>query len=107
VSFTWREAIDIWRGLQAENRVTAKMSEAYGSGTARGRGAREKLDKCLKRVEVLIARYNEVEAAEQGRQDGPGEARAEHPEGAARRGSLDADLRAHSAASCARLATRW
>jgi len=63
VSFTWREAIDIWRGLQAENRVTAKMSEAYGSGTPEGEERGEKLDKCLKRVEVLIARYNEVEAA--------------------------------------------
>jgi RNA polymerase primary sigma factor len=63
VSFTWREAIDIWRGLQAENRVTAKMSEAYGSGTPEGEERGEKLDKCLKRVEVLLARYNEVEAA--------------------------------------------
>ena len=34
--FTWREAITIWRGLQGENRVTAKMSESYGSGTPDG-----------------------------------------------------------------------
>jgi RNA polymerase primary sigma factor len=63
VSFTWREAIDIWRGLQAENRVTAKMSEAYGSGTPEGEERGEKLDKCLKRVEILLAKYNEIEAA--------------------------------------------
>ena len=63
VPFTWREAIEIWRGLQAENRVTAKMSEAYGSGTPEGEERGEKLDKCLKRVEALLARYNELEAA--------------------------------------------
>jgi len=70
VSFTWREAIDIWRGLQAENRVTAKMSEAYGSGTPEGEERGEKLDKCLKRVEVLLAKYNEVEAANKDDQPG-------------------------------------
>ncbi|HTO55724.1 MAG TPA: sigma-70 family RNA polymerase sigma factor [Myxococcota bacterium] len=63
VSFTWREAIEIWRGLQAENRVTAKMSEAYGSGTPEGEERGEKLDKCLKKVELLLAKYNELEAA--------------------------------------------
>jgi RNA polymerase primary sigma factor len=59
VSFTWREAIEIWRGLQSENRVTAKMSEAYGSGTPEGEERGEKLDKCLKRVEALLAKYDE------------------------------------------------
>jgi len=63
VSFTWREAIDIWRGLQTENRVTAKMSEAYGSGTPEGEERGEKLDKCLKKVEALLTRYDEVAAA--------------------------------------------
>ena len=63
VPFTWREAIEIWRGLQAENRVTAKMSEAYGSGTPEGEERGEKLDKCLKRVEALLAKYSELEAA--------------------------------------------
>jgi hypothetical protein len=55
VSFTWREAIDIWRGLQTENRVTAKMSRPTApalEGEERG----EKLDKCLKKVEALLAR---------------------------------------------------
>ena len=63
VSFTWREAIDIWRGLQAENRVTAKMSEAYGSGTPEGEERGEKLDKCLKRVEALLQKFDEQMAA--------------------------------------------
>lgn len=58
VPFTWREAVDIWRGLQAENRVTAKMSEAYGSGTPDGEERGERLDKALKRVESLLARYD-------------------------------------------------
>jgi RNA polymerase primary sigma factor len=63
VSFTWREAIEIWRGLQAENRVTAKMSEAYGSGTPEGEERGEKLDKCLKKVEALLTRYDELMAS--------------------------------------------
>ena len=63
VPFTWREAVDIWRGLQAENRVTAKMSEAYGSGTPEGEDRGVKLDKCLKRVESHLARYDRTSAA--------------------------------------------
>ena len=58
VPFTWREAVAIWRGLQAENRVTAKMSEAYGSGTPDGEERGEKLDKALKRVENQLARWD-------------------------------------------------
>jgi RNA polymerase primary sigma factor len=58
VPFTWREAVDIWRGLQTENRVTAKMSEAYGSGTPDGEERGERLDKALKRVESSLARYD-------------------------------------------------
>ncbi len=58
VPFTWREAVDIWRGLQAENRVTAKRSEAYGSGTPDGEERGERLDKALKRVESSLARYD-------------------------------------------------
>jgi RNA polymerase primary sigma factor len=58
VPFTWREAVEIWRGLQAENRVTAKMSEAYGSGTPDGEERGERLDKALKRVESLLGKYD-------------------------------------------------
>jgi RNA polymerase primary sigma factor len=60
VPFTWREAVDIWRGLQAENRVTAKMSEAYGSGTPDGEERGERLDKALRRVETLLTKYDEL-----------------------------------------------
>jgi RNA polymerase primary sigma factor len=60
VPFTWREAVDIWRGLQAENRVTAKMSEAYGSGTPDGEERGERLDKALKRVESQLAKYDRL-----------------------------------------------
>ena len=45
VPFTWREAVSIWRGLQSENRVTAKMSESYGSGTPDGEERGQRLDK--------------------------------------------------------------
>ncbi len=60
VPFTWREAVDIWRGLQAENRVTAKMSEAYGSGTPDGEERGERLDKGLKRVEQLLVKHADL-----------------------------------------------
>ena len=35
VPFTWQEAVRIWRGLQGENRVTAKMSDvrAFANGS--------------------------------------------------------------------------
>jgi RNA polymerase primary sigma factor len=46
------------------------MSEAYGSGTPEGEERGEKLDKCLKRVEVLLARYNELEAAGKDEESG-------------------------------------
>ncbi len=62
VPFTWRQAVDIWRGLQAENRVTAKMSEAYGSGTPDGEERGERLDKALTKVEAQLARYDEIHA---------------------------------------------
>jgi RNA polymerase primary sigma factor len=67
VPFTWREAVTIWRGLQTENRVTAKMSESYGSGTPDGEERGERLDKALDKVEKLLARYD----AAQGRADQP------------------------------------
>jgi RNA polymerase primary sigma factor len=60
VPFTWREAVDIWRTLQAESRVTAKMSEAYGSGTPDGEERGERLDKALAKVEAKLAKYDEV-----------------------------------------------
>jgi len=65
VPFTWREAIDIWRNLQAENRVTAKMSEAYGSGPPEGEERGERLDKALRKVEARLTRYDVVVLEEQ------------------------------------------
>jgi RNA polymerase primary sigma factor len=66
VPLTWRETVDIWRGLQAEHRVTAKMSEAYGSGTPESEERGDKIDKCLKRVEAQLERYVELAAAAAG-----------------------------------------
>lgn len=57
VPFTWHEAVTIWRGLQSENRVTAKMSESYGSGTPDGEERGERLDSALDKVEKLLAKY--------------------------------------------------
>ena len=61
IPFTWREAVQIWRGLQAENRVTAKMSESYVSGTPDGEQRGERLDKALQRVERLLRAYDGLE----------------------------------------------
>jgi len=63
VPLTWRRAVAHWRGLQSENRVTAKMSEAYGSGTPDGEERGEKLDKSLETVEMLLGKYDAVSAA--------------------------------------------
>ncbi len=68
VPFTWREAVNIWHGLQAESRVTAKMSEAYGSGTPEGEERGERLDAALVRVEALVARYDALMAEKDGRE---------------------------------------
>jgi RNA polymerase primary sigma factor len=86
VPFTWREAVSIWRGLQAENRVTAKMSESYGSGTPEGEERGERLDRALKRVEGLVSRYDELAASR-----GKG-AELEKLEQAIQRALRDADL---------------
>ncbi len=86
VPFTWREAVAIWRGLQAENRVTAKMSEAYGSGTPEGEERGERLDKGLKRVEQLLSKRADLLASK-----GPREKIA-RMEGSIQRALRDADL---------------
>ncbi len=86
VPFTWREAVSIWRGLQAENRVTAKMSEAYGSGTPSGEERGEYLDRALKRVETLLAKH------EQGVETRAAREKIDRVEQGIRRALRDADL---------------
>ncbi len=66
VPFTWREAVAIWRGLQAENRVTAKMSESYGSGAPDGEERGERLNRALKRVETLLGKYDQLVGTKDG-----------------------------------------
>jgi RNA polymerase primary sigma factor len=60
VPLTWREAVAHWRSLQAENRVTAKMSESYGSGTPEGERRGERLDESLAIVEACLAEYDRL-----------------------------------------------
>jgi RNA polymerase primary sigma factor len=60
VPLTWREAVDNWRRLQGENRVTAKMSEAYGSDAPEGVDRGAIVDRCLKRVEGQLAKYDQL-----------------------------------------------
>jgi RNA polymerase primary sigma factor len=47
------EVITIWRELKAEERVTGKMSESFGSGSPDGEDLTAKVDEALSRVEKL------------------------------------------------------
>ncbi|MEB2345852.1 MAG: RNA polymerase sigma factor RpoD/SigA [Deltaproteobacteria bacterium] len=48
------EVIGIWRELKAEERVTGKMSESFGSGSPDGEDLTAKVDEALARVEKLL-----------------------------------------------------
>jgi RNA polymerase primary sigma factor len=48
------EVIAIWRELKAEERVTGKMSESFGSGSPDGEDLTAKVDEALSRVEKLL-----------------------------------------------------
>jgi RNA polymerase primary sigma factor len=49
------EVISIWRELKAEERVTGKMSESFGSGSPDGEDLTAKVDEALSRVEKLLS----------------------------------------------------
>jgi len=48
------EVIAIWRELKAEERVTGKMSESFGSGSPDGEDLTAKVDEALSRVEKQL-----------------------------------------------------
>src|SRR5690606_21621513 len=52
--------IKLWRELQAEERVTGKMSESFGSGSPDGEDLTAKVDEALSRVEKLLAQRQSV-----------------------------------------------
>jgi RNA polymerase primary sigma factor len=61
IPYTARESVRIWLQLQADNRVTGKMSESFGSGSPEGedRGAHvdaahRKIDKWLPKRDALV-----------------------------------------------------
>jgi RNA polymerase sigma factor (sigma-70 family) len=58
VPFSWRHIVRHWHKLQSEQRVTAKMSEHYGSGTPEGQERAAELDDRIQRAEVLLQRYD-------------------------------------------------
>jgi RNA polymerase sigma factor (sigma-70 family) len=58
VPYAWRHVLKHWRRLQGEQRVTAKMSESYGSGLPEGQEPGEPLDAVLERAEALVQRYD-------------------------------------------------
>ena len=95
-------------GLQAENRVTAKMSEAYGSGTPEGEERGEKLDKCLKKVEALLAQLRRARGVgARTSKDALAQARARASRRRCARRTSRCRSSSASAASCAARATRW
>ncbi len=56
VPYTAKEVLSIWHGLRAENRVTGKMSESFGSGSPEGEDRSAQVDKSLTKVERQLAR---------------------------------------------------
>jgi len=54
------EVIAIWRELKAEERVTGKMSESFGSGSPDGEDLTAKVDEALSRVEKLLGQRQAV-----------------------------------------------
>jgi len=64
VPLTAREVVSLWRRLKEENRVSGKMSEAFGSPGPEGEDLAEKVDACLRRVEKLLAKREELRDSE-------------------------------------------
>jgi RNA polymerase primary sigma factor len=64
VPLTAREVVSLWRRLKEENRVSGKMSEAFGSPGPEGEDLAEKVDACLHRVEKHLAKREETRDGE-------------------------------------------
>jgi len=54
IPMTATEVIAIWRELKAEERVTGKMSESFGSGSPDGEDLTARVDDALGKVETLL-----------------------------------------------------
>ncbi len=50
------EVVEIWRGLKADERVTGKMSESFGSGSPAGEDLTARVDEAVGQVQTNLAR---------------------------------------------------
>jgi RNA polymerase sigma factor (sigma-70 family) len=60
IPFVARETIGIWRGLKAEDRVTGKMSESFGSGSPDGEDLTARVDVALTKVASALEQRDEI-----------------------------------------------
>lgn len=60
IPLTAREVIAIWRELKAEERVTGKMSESFGSGSPDGEDLTARVDDALSKVETLLRQRDDL-----------------------------------------------
>jgi RNA polymerase primary sigma factor len=51
---TAHHVVEIWRGLKAEERVTGKMSESFGSGSPDGEDLTARVDEAVSKVEAQL-----------------------------------------------------
>ena len=60
VPFVAAEVVAIWRNLKAEDRVTGKMSESFGSGSPDGEDLTVRVDTALSKVELCLKQREEL-----------------------------------------------
>ena len=60
IPLTAREVVGIWRELKAEERVTGKMSESFGSGSPDGEDLTARVDEALSKVEALLRQRDDL-----------------------------------------------
>jgi len=57
IPYTAKTTLETWHNLRAENRVTGKMSESFGSGSPEGEERSAHVDKGLQRTDKLYAEW--------------------------------------------------
>jgi len=60
IPYTAKTTLATWHGLRAENRVTGKMSESFGSGSPEGEERSKHVDEGLERTDGLYAEWCEL-----------------------------------------------
>ena len=65
IPLTAQEVVRIWRELKRDDRVTAKMSESFGTGAPEGEDLGEIMDTCMAKLEQQLRRRERLAAAAQ------------------------------------------